>query len=106
MDGVEGLTTRLEGLLIVLEPLGRERTAEGLWKAAQAQEIWAWLAHVGDSRERFDEWFEMALARGLCTGKEGPFATRDNRSGKVVGSSRYLNVRPADRVVDDRLDPG
>ena len=28
------------------------------------------------------------------------FATRDLHSGRVVGSSRYLNVRPSDRVVE------
>jgi N-acetyltransferase len=33
-------------------------------------------------------------------GSEGPFTTRDTRTGKAIGSSRYLNVRPADRVVE------
>ena len=37
---------------------------------------------------------------GTSRADEGAFATRDLRSGRVVGSSRYLNVRPADRVVE------
>lgn len=92
------LTTRLEGSIVVLEPLSEEH-AEELWQAAQAPEVWEWLARIGDSREYFDRWVETALKESRA-GREGAFATRDRRSGEVVGSSRYLNVRPADRVVE------
>jgi RimJ/RimL family protein N-acetyltransferase len=92
------LTTRLEGSIVVLEPLAAEH-ADELWEAAQAREIWAWLAHFGESRERFDGWLEMSL-EAAAAGEEGPFATRLRSSGAVVGSSRYLNLRPADRVVE------
>lgn len=92
------LTTRLEGSIVVLEPL-REEHAEGLWEAAQAPEIWSWLYHVGESRERFDAWWRLTMD-DAASGKEGPFATRERSSGRLIGSSRYLNVRPADRVVD------
>jgi N-acetyltransferase len=95
---VEELATRLEGELVVLEPL-EEAHADGLWAAAQAPEIWQWLAHVGNSRENFDRWMEMSL-RAAREGREGVFATRLKRSGELVGSSRYLNVRPADRVLE------
>jgi N-acetyltransferase len=94
----ESLVTRLEGSIVVLEPLTEEH-ADELWEAAQAPEIWEWLAHVGDSRDRFDRWLQMTLEEAR-SGREGPFATRDRRSGAIVGSSRYLNVRPADRVVE------
>jgi len=98
-DGrMENLTTRLEGSIVTLEPLAAEH-AEGLWQAAQAPEIWEWLVHVGDSREAFDRWFDNALA-ATREGREGVFATRDMRSGVLAGSTRYLNVRPADRVVE------
>lgn len=95
---MENLTARLEGSIVTLEPLGEEH-AEELWEAAQAPEIWAWLTHLGDSRELFDRWFQMSLEAARA-GTEGPFATRDMRSGAVVGSSRYLNVHPADRAVE------
>lgn len=95
---MENLATRLEGELVVLEPL-EERHAEGLWQAAQAPEIWQWLARVGSSREYFDRWMEISLAAAR-EGREGVFATRRRSDGELVGSSRYLSVRPADRVVE------
>jgi RimJ/RimL family protein N-acetyltransferase len=95
---MENLATRLEGSIVTLEPLAAEH-ADGLWQAAQAPEIWEWLAHIGDSREYFDRWMAMSLG-AMEEGREGVFATRDRRSNAIVGSSRYLNVRPADRVVE------
>jgi N-acetyltransferase len=95
---VENLTARLEGSVVVLEPLAEEH-AEELWEAAQAPEIWTWLAHLNKSREWFDYWLELSF-EAAREGREGPFATRALAGGKLVGSSRYLNVRPADRVVE------
>jgi N-acetyltransferase len=94
---MENLTRRLEGSIVTLEPL-REEHAEELWKAAQAPEIWAWLANL-NVRERFDLWLRLTLEAAKA-GREGPFTTRDASSGKAIGSSRFLNVRPADRVVE------
>ena len=95
---MENLVIRLEGDLVALEPLTEEH-ADGLWAAAQAPEIWRWLAHVGESRDTFDFWLEQALTANR-EGREGVFATRELASGELVGSSRYLAVRPADRVVE------
>jgi N-acetyltransferase len=95
---VENLAIRLEGDLVALEPLTEEH-ADGLWAAAQAPEIWAWLAHLNASREAFDRWFEQSLT-ATREGREGVFATRELAGGHLVGSSRYLAVRPADRVVE------
>jgi RimJ/RimL family protein N-acetyltransferase len=98
MARLENLTTHLEGSLVVLEPL-RADHAEELWEAAQAPEIWAWLAHLGEDRDLFDRWFQLSL-EAAREGREGPFATRMVEEGRVVGSSRFLNVRPDDRVVE------
>ena len=97
MAAVENLTERLEGSIVVLEPFGEEHVEE-LWEAAQAPEIWTWLANLNE-RERFDLWIELTR-EGERSGKEGAFVTRDIGSDRVIGSSRYLNVRPADRVVE------
>lgn len=95
---MENLATRLEGELVVLEPL-EESHAEELWRAAQAPEIWTWLAHIGSSREYFEQWMRISLD-AAAEGREGVFATRERAGGRLVGSTRYLNVRPADRVVE------
>jgi RimJ/RimL family protein N-acetyltransferase len=95
---VENLAPRLEGDLVVLEPL-EESHAEELWRAAQAPEIWQWLAHLGERRELFDQWLRLSLEESAA-GREGAFATRERAGGQVVGSTRYLNTRPADRVVE------
>jgi RimJ/RimL family protein N-acetyltransferase len=97
MAAVENLTERLEGSIVVLEPYAEEHI-EGLWEAAQAPEIWTWLAPLNE-REMFDKWLELTR-EAERSGDEGTFVTRDLSSGRVVGSSRYLNVRPADRVVE------
>jgi N-acetyltransferase len=92
------LAIALEGDRVALEPLQAAHANE-LWEAAQAPEIWRWLAHIGSSREYFDHWLELSLSAHR-EGREGVFATRDRHSGTIVGSTRYLAVRPADRVVE------
>jgi N-acetyltransferase len=95
---VENLAARLEGDLVVLEPLDPTH-ADELFAAAQAPEIWQWLAHIGRDRESFDHWMELTLT-AAAEGREGPFAIRRRSDDTVVGSSRYMAVRPKDRVVE------
>lgn len=92
------LAVPLEGGLAALEPL-EPAHADALWEAAQAPEIWQWLAHLGSSREYFDRWFDLSLAAHRAE-EEGVFAVRDRRGGEIVGSTRYLAVRPADRSLE------
>ncbi len=92
------LAVPLRGERVALEPLAPEH-ADGLWRAAQAEEIWAWLTALNESRERFDHWMEISLA-AMGEGREGVFAIRELAGGELVGSSRFMNVRPADRVVE------
>jgi N-acetyltransferase len=94
---MQPLTTCLSGSIVILEPL-TEENAEELREAAQAAEIWDWLANLNE-RDRFDRWLELTFEAARA-GNEGPFLTRELASGAAVGSSRYLNVRPADRVVE------
>jgi N-acetyltransferase len=94
----EDLTVRLEGELVVLEPLEAGHGDE-LFAAAQAPEIFQWLAHIGRDREYFDHWIGLTLAAAEES-REGPFAIRRRTDDKLVGSSRYLAVRPADRALE------
>jgi RimJ/RimL family protein N-acetyltransferase len=96
MDGP--LTATLHGSLVTLEPLAEEHR-DGLWAAAQPDEIWPWLAHLNKSPEYFDEWFDATLASNAA-GETGAFAIRRAPAGELVGSSRYLGVRRDDRVVE------
>ena len=92
------LTTRLEGQIVVLEPLAAGHE-DGLFAAAQHPEIWTWLAPVGESREYFSAWFAASLAESEA-GREGVFVTIDRESGKPIGSTRYLNLREAHRGLE------
>jgi RimJ/RimL family protein N-acetyltransferase len=103
-QGIEGgLTATLEGRLVTLEPFAEEHR-DGLWEAAQADEIWEWLATLNQSREIFDSWFDLTLASDAAgegnPAETGAFAVRRRADGALVGSSRYLGVRRADRVVE------
>lgn len=95
---MEELALRLEGELVTLEPLEAAHGDE-LWGAAQAPEIFQWLASIGRDREYFDHWLELALA-AAAEGREGPFAIRRRADDTLVGSSRYMAVRPADRALE------
>jgi RimJ/RimL family protein N-acetyltransferase len=102
--GIEGLlTATLHGSLVALEPLAEEHR-DGLWAAAQPDEIWTWLAHLNKSREYFDAWFDATVASDAIPagtpGETGTFAIRRLADGELVGSSRYLGVRRHDRVVE------
>jgi RimJ/RimL family protein N-acetyltransferase len=94
----EGLTRRLEGQLVVLEPLDAVHEG-GLFAAARHEEIWRWLAPVGESRDYFASWFFTSLADHQA-GREGVFATIDRSSGRPIGSTRYLNLRQAHRSLE------
>ena len=80
-----------------LEPLAPEHD-EGLWEAAQAPEIWTWLAPLPD-RAALQEMLDGAR-EATARGEEFAFATIDVASGRPVGSTRYLALRPADRGVE------
>ncbi len=92
------LAVPLRGERVALEPLAPAH-AEGLWEAAQAEQIWDWLVRLDSSRELFDGWFEASLT-ATREDREGVFAIRELDGGELVGSSRFLNVRPPDRVVE------
>lgn len=95
---MDGLAPRLEGELVVLEPLRSEHAGE-LWEAAQAPEIWEWLTNIGADRAIFADFVRVSLD-AAAAGREGVFVVRRRADGAVVGSSRYLNVRSGDRVVE------
>jgi RimJ/RimL family protein N-acetyltransferase len=93
-----GLTARLEGRFVVLEPLD-ERHRDGLRAAARDERIWTWLSGDPLTDEQFQRWFDAARAAAE-DGTEGPFATVDRASGEPVGSTRFLSLRPEHRGLE------
>jgi RimJ/RimL family protein N-acetyltransferase len=82
-----GLQQRMEGERVILEPLAPEH-ADGLREAADHREVWRWLV-LGD----FDRWLADAF-HAARVGQEAPFATLDARTGRPIGATRYLALRP------------
>jgi RimJ/RimL family protein N-acetyltransferase len=93
-----GLTRRLDGQLVVLEPIDA-RHEEGLWLASRHSEMWTWTIPVGESREFFSEWFQAGLAETEA-GTECVFATLNRASGQPIGSTRFHTLRREHRGLE------
>ena len=86
----EGLATRLEGRLVVLEPLGPEHE-DGLRAAADDERIWQWML----TRD-VEAWIADALAARATTGSRSPCCS----SGEVAGSTSYMSLAPEHRRLE------
>lgn len=90
---------RLEGSLVVLEPLER-RHADDLWTAARDGDVWTWLSvDAAASREAFDGWLEAAV-READEGVSVPYATVWKADARAIGSTRFLELRPEHRRIE------
>jgi N-acetyltransferase len=91
--GWNGLAKRLEGRIVVLEPLAQEHERE-LYAAAQDPRIWRWMSYNAvESPETFHRWFSDAL-RATKAGDEAVFVVRSKQSAELIGSTRYMTLRP------------
>jgi N-acetyltransferase len=95
----ERIAPRLEGEIVVVEPL--EARHEGaLWAAASDPRIWRWMpVNAIESREVFGNWFADALDR-TAEGVDQAFAVLDAHTGTPIGSTRYLALRPEHRGLE------
>jgi len=91
-------STRLEGQLVLLEPLTSAHE-EALWVAAAADpSVWDWMVvRGGDSRDLFSRWFDFLRAE-QAAGRVVPFATLVR--GVPAGHTSFLNLRERDRSVE------
>ena|SRR5688572_6596748 len=88
----------LNGRYVTLEPLSVGHL-DGLWDAGLDQSIWQWSPEPVTTKERMAAYIETALSeqfRGISL----PFATREIRSGKIAGSTRFGNIDVANRHVE------
>lgn len=95
------LTQRMEGEMVVVEPLAPEHE-EGLFYAGHDREMWTYLTafpNAFETRERFHHWMQETLA-AAAAGSEGPWAIIDRASGQPIGSSRYMAPRPEHRSLE------
>ncbi len=75
-----------------------ERHAEGLWEASRDPRTWTWLSIAQpSSRAELDAWLDDALG-AAAAGTEIPLVTLTG--GRVVGSTRFLALRPEHRSVE------
>jgi RimJ/RimL family protein N-acetyltransferase len=95
----QGAAERLEGSLVVVEPLCPHHE-DDLWEAAQDPEVWRWLpVNAAADRESFHRWLLDALGR-RDAGLDVPFAVIERGSGRAIGSTRYLTLRPEHRGLE------
>lgn len=91
--------TVLEGRIVCLEPLVAAH-GDALWRASRDPRTWKWLNVVQpQTRERFGAFVADALA-AAAAGAEIPFATVLAETGRPVGSTRFMALRPAHRSLE------
>lgn len=89
----------LEGRFVSLVPLSLE-LAPDLHGAGEDRGVWRYLPiaapeHLQDT----ERWIRMALA-ARDSGEELPFGIIDRASGRAVGSTRYLDIRPEHEALE------
>ncbi|HLF50514.1 MAG TPA: GNAT family protein [Methylomirabilota bacterium] len=89
----------LRGRYLTLEPI-EERHAPGIFKAMQDEEVCRYLFWAPPTR--IEETLALIReARGLMAKRVVvTFAQVWNESGEAIGSTRLLDIRPADRQVE------
>jgi RimJ/RimL family protein N-acetyltransferase len=90
----------LEGVRVRLEPL-RSEHAPLLWEIVKEHldDMFRWIPYRLQSLQDFEAFNRQVLEeqeRGLSL----PFATVERTSGKVVGTTRYMNMDLANRKVE------
>lgn len=88
------LQPTLEGRLIALRPLARE-DFDSLHTAAADAAIWEQHPEPDRwRREVFQRYFDSGIESG------GALAVIDIETGRIIGSSRYCNLKPDEREVE------
>ena len=96
---MEWTAPTLEGELVRLEPM-RPDHEDGLWEASRDERTWTWLSvHQPRTREELRAYVEDALANAAA-GLEMPLVTVRRADGQVVGSTRYLALKPEHRSLE------
>jgi N-acetyltransferase len=90
----------LEGSVVRLEPVRREHAAQ-FWNVAKddLDDIFRWIPYPMRTREDFDSLVAKASAEQE-RGESVVFATVEKPSGRVIGSTRFMNIDRGNRRVE------
>ena len=90
----------LEGTHVRLEPL-RPEHAPMLWEIVKdhLDDMFRWIPYQLQSLQDFEA-FNRQVAEEVKRGVSLPFATLERGSGKVVGTTRYMNMDLPNRKVE------
>jgi len=90
----------LEGTFIRLEPLQTAHSA-AFWDVAKdsLEDIFRWIPYRMEAREDFDLLVEKAFAE-QARGESVVFATVERATGRVIGSTRFMNIDRANSRVE------
>ena len=89
----------LRGTWVTLEPL-EERHADDLFAVMQDEEVCRYLAWPPPAKLDETRTLIRDAREGMARGQTLAFAQILNATGRVIGSTRFLDIRPADRQVE------
>lgn len=90
----------LEGSVVRLEPIRRDH-ADLFWEVAKSdlEDIFRWIPYSMKTTEDFRVLIDKAFAE-QDRGESVVFATVERRSGRVIGSTRFMNIDRTNRRVE------
>jgi N-acetyltransferase len=88
----------LTGTSIRLEPM-RSEHAGALLEAGRSTEVWEWMPARPTGLQSMERWLARAV-EAEAQGREYPFVVRQRSDGRIIGSTRYLDVQEEDRTAE------
>lgn len=88
----------LQGQLVELHPLEKAHLAE-LRPLTADKKLWEFYPADYSNEEKFNTSYNFSLAE-RDNGTVYPFVIRHKKSGKLIGSTRYLNIIPGYRQLE------
>ena len=96
VKGIEPVV--LEGRNVRLEPL-EEAHHRALCEVGLDPDLWQWIPYRTTTADEMRAYIRSALD-AQAAGTALPFATVERAAGRVVGSTRYMNIDAANRRVE------
>ncbi|WNF21274.1 GNAT family protein [Mesobacillus jeotgali] len=88
----------LEGNTVKLLPMEKSHL-DGLWEAGHHQSIWEFTSSKVRSKAEMKTVIETAIAERE-KGTQIPFTVFDKKTGKIVGSTRFLDISEAHKSLE------